>query len=297
MKHILQLFTVLLLFTTALMAQPQYFNYDAANGTNNSFPFNVATGKTTQTLYLPGEFAQPTPAPSGDITKIYFQANTGGSVTYTQLTIKMGLTTDTDLPVGAWYTGPMTTVFDSTNFTYGGNAGDFAGITLETPFAYDNTKSLVIEVTQCGHSGSGIIIRWTSAPGIKRNAGPLTPGSCPHIWGNQQNYYTHTGLDINTTVGIDPVNGNIPDKFSLEQNYPNPFNPSTTISFSLPKSDFVTLMVYDALGGVVQELLKQQVNAGTYEVKFDASSLSSGMYFYTLTAGEVTSTKKMVLVK
>jgi hypothetical protein len=289
---------ILLIFSAVtLLAQPQYYNYNTANGTNNSFPFNVNTGKTTQTLYLPGEFAQPTPAPSGDITAVYFQANTGGATTYTQLTIKMGLTTDTDLPTGAWYTGPMTTVLDSANFFYGGGAGEFCKITLQTPFAYDNTKGLVIEVTQCGHSGSGIIIRWTSAPGIKRNAGPLTPGSCPHLWGNQQNYYTHTGLDINTAVGIDPVSGTIPDNYSLEQNYPNPFNPSTDIKFSIPKQGFTTLVVYNILGEVAATLVNQELNAGIYYYNFNAADLPSGVYIYRLTVNDFSETKKLMLLK
>ncbi len=286
------------IFTTVtLHAQPQYFNYDVSNGTNNSFPFNVTTGKTTQTLYLPGAFTQPTPAPSGDITKIYFQPNTGGSTTYTRFTIKMGLTTDIDLPTGGWYTGSLTTVFDSTGFFLSGSAGQFTGIALQTPFVYDNTKSLIVEINQCGHSGSGIIIRYTILSGNKRSAGPLSPGSCPHLWGNQNGYSTHTGIDVNPIVGINPISGNIPNSFILEQNYPNPFNPVTSIRFSIPKSNFVTIKIYDAIGNEVGKPVNDQVNAGTYEVKFDASQLSSGVYFYTLIAGDFTSTKKMALIK
>ncbi len=295
--HILAGF--LLIFTSVILqAQPQYYNYNAATN-NNAFPFNSlnATGKSTQTLYLPGAFNQPTASPSGNITKIYFQASTTASATYTQLIIKMGLTTDIDLPTSAWYTGTMTTVFDHTSYTLSGTSGQFSAIILDTPFYYDSTKSLVVEISQCGYSGTGINVHYTILSGLKRSAGPLNAMSCPHGWGNQNNYSTHTGIDVNTILGIDPISGNIPNKFSLEQNYPNPFNPVTSIRFSIPKSNFVTLKIYDAIGNVVGEPVNDQVTAGTYEVKFDASQLSSGVYFYTLKAGDFTSTKKMALIK
>ncbi|MGE5439510.1 MAG: CHRD domain-containing protein [Bacteroidota bacterium] len=88
-----------------------------------------------------------------------------------------------------------------------------------------------------------------------------------------------------------------PEKFALEQNYPNPFNPSTSIRFTLPASGFVNLTIYNMLGQRVQMLMNQQMNAGSYEVKFDASALPSGMYIYRLSAGENVSVKKMMLLK
>jgi len=110
-KCALAVLVLLFVFSSNLLAQPQYYNFNTASG-SNVFPFGTlpATGKTTQTLYLPGAFVQPSPAPGGNITKIYFQSVAAGSPTYTQLTIKMGLTSDVDLPVGAWYTGTLTTV-------------------------------------------------------------------------------------------------------------------------------------------------------------------------------------------
>ncbi len=88
-----------------------------------------------------------------------------------------------------------------------------------------------------------------------------------------------------------------PDKFSLAQNYPNPFNPSTAIKFTIPESGNVRLDVYNTLGQKVASILNEQKNAGTYTVNFDASSLSSGIYLYMLTAGERTSSKKMIYLK
>ena len=90
---------------------------------------------------------------------------------------------------------------------------------------------------------------------------------------------------------------NSPTEFSLEQNYPNPFNPSTTIGFSIPERSFVTLKVYDMLGREVEVLISEQKESGNYQIGFNASDLSSGIYYYTLTTGNFTSTKKMSLVK
>jgi hypothetical protein len=89
----------------------------------------------------------------------------------------------------------------------------------------------------------------------------------------------------------------IPDQFTLSQNYPNPFNPSTMINFALPVSGMVTLKVYDMVGREVATLVNSYTNAGSYSVSFDASQLSSGMYFYKLQSGEFAQVKKMMLVK
>jgi hypothetical protein len=97
-----------------------------------------------------------------------------------------------------------------------------------------------------------------------------------------------------------------PKEFSLEQNYPNPFNPSTRIEFIVPanviesetkKFQLVTLKVYDVLGNEIATLVNEEKPAGSYDVKFDASQLSSGIYFYKLKAGSFVGTKKMLLLK
>jgi len=88
-----------------------------------------------------------------------------------------------------------------------------------------------------------------------------------------------------------------PTKFSLEQNYPNPFNPSTTIKYSIKKNDLVTLKVYDILGKEVAALINENQEAGNYSVKFNASNLPSGIYFYRLKSGSFSSTKKLILLK
>ncbi|NWG28045.1 MAG: TIGR03790 family protein [Ignavibacteriaceae bacterium] len=89
----------------------------------------------------------------------------------------------------------------------------------------------------------------------------------------------------------------VPNKFELYQNYPNPFNPVTTIKYDIIKSKDVKLAVYDILGREVATLVNEQQQPGSYEVKFDASNVSSGIYFYQLKAGDFIDTKKMILIK
>jgi hypothetical protein len=90
---------------------------------------------------------------------------------------------------------------------------------------------------------------------------------------------------------------NTPGKFSLYQNYPNPFNPSTTIKFDIPEKSNVKLQVYDILGKVVDIMIDQVLEAGSYSYTYANKNLSSGVYFYQLTAGDFSEVKKMSLIK
>ncbi|MCF8305797.1 MAG: DUF1939 domain-containing protein [Ignavibacteriales bacterium] len=89
----------------------------------------------------------------------------------------------------------------------------------------------------------------------------------------------------------------VPSKFSLEQNYPNPFNPSTNISFSLAEIGFTQLKVYDVLGREVSVLVNEIMKPGTYTIRFNASGISSGVYFYSLTQNGASTVKKLMLLK
>jgi len=88
-----------------------------------------------------------------------------------------------------------------------------------------------------------------------------------------------------------------PITFSLGQNYPNPFNPSTTIKYSMPSSEFVTLKVYDVLGNEVAALVNEEKQEGIFDIKLNATTLPSGTYFYQLKAGSFVETKKMILLR
>ncbi len=90
---------------------------------------------------------------------------------------------------------------------------------------------------------------------------------------------------------------NVVADYALEQNYPNPFNPATTISYQIPKDGQVTIKIFDALGRKVSTLVDEFKPSGQYTVKFDASHLSSGIYFYSIKSGDYTAVKKMALIK
>jgi len=96
---------------------------------------------------------------------------------------------------------------------------------------------------------------------------------------------------------IKVVSSAIPTQYNLNQNYPNPFNPTTTIQYSIPKSGLVTIKIYNILGQQLRILVNQVLNAGTYNVSFDASALNSGVYFYSLSVDNFTQVKKMMLLK
>ena len=102
--------------------------------------------------------------------------------------------------------------------------------------------------------------------------------------------------DFDASVGVDNKNG-IPTVYELAQNYPNPFNPSTKIKFSLPENGMVTLKLYDILGREVATLINEELPASYQTVDFNASNLSTGIYFYRLQVNDFTSVKKMILMK
>jgi len=102
------------------------------------------------------------------------------------------------------------------------------------------------------------------------------------------------GPDLPTDIKRE---ADIVDNYYLQQNYPNPFNPATTIKYQIPELSFVTIRVFDVLGNEIATLVNEEKPAGSYDVEFDASSLSSGIYFYGLQAGSYIETKKMVLMK
>jgi thiol-disulfide isomerase/thioredoxin len=113
---------------------------------------------------------------------------------------------------------------------------------------------------------------------------------------NHEVFNSGRPANINIT-GKQTYSNEIPGSFTLMQNYPNPFNPSTFIAFTVPKDVYVSLKVYDILGNEVKTLVDGNHKAGTYNIFFDGSELSSGIYLYKLRAGDFTETKKMMLVK
>lgn len=154
---------------------------------------------------------------------------------------------------------------------------------------------------------------WTSGTTITKNLNYVIPADpqVSNVNNTMINIFVYkVGASISTaspvqqaiktsvtgTTGISN-NNSIAEDYTLSQNYPNPFNPSTTFTFSVPKSGNVTLKVYDMLGNEIANYFDGFLNSGSYSVVVDGSSMASGVYFYTLTAGDFTASKKMVLSK
>jgi len=234
MKKIL-LSLVFLVMTTSLLAQPQYYNWQNGGTSSNTFPFGQTAGKGVNWLFLPGAFANPTPLPAGnEITKVYFFVTTGGSRTYTNFHILMAQTTLTNLTSGSFYAGPWDTVYFNASLPQTWTSTSWSiPITLDTPYPYDPTKSLVVFVGQCGGPGSGMYIRQNTSPGgIKR---VWSVGGCP--------FTPYAGGDAST------VNFGVDVQLSVPQHYnynttggPNsfPFNqgPGKRIQTLIKAGDF-----------------------------------------------------------
>ncbi len=112
---------------------------------------------------------------------------------------------------------------------------------------------------------------------------------------------TAVTLDANSVTSPTEItgveNGLVPQEFALFQNYPNPFNPSTKIKFALPAEIYLTLSVYNIIGEKITEIFNGKINEGYHEMMFNASELSSGVYFYKIESENFNSTKKMILMK
>ncbi len=143
--------------------------------------------------------------------------------------------------------------------------------------------------------------RLTNNPSVSEIPSVTVSGQAVHvIWtderdGNREIYYKRD--PTGNPLGIISISSEIPGGFSLSQNYPNPFNPGTIIRFQINKLSNVKLVVYDIQGRQITELINLKMNAGTYEIDWNASNFPSGVYYYKLSAGEYSETRKMVLVK
>jgi len=162
----------------------------------------------------------------------------------------------------------------------------------------------------------GDIVKWTNNSGthnVRANddsffSGPAAPApwEFTHTFNAVGDfpYYCepHQGMGMTGTIIVqEPVS--VPDdeliteEFELKQNYPNPFNPSTRINYAILSASFVNLKVYDIIGNEIAVLVNEEKQAGNYQIDFDATELTGGIYFYQLLTGPFVETKKMILIK
>jgi photosystem II stability/assembly factor-like uncharacterized protein len=168
------------------------------------------------------------------------------------------------------------------------NAGGITGLGSEWWVAPQSTA-----VYFSGNNGSTWATQYTAPDGAFYHITYSRTGNT--VWGVRSNgKISRYGTPL---TGITPVTVNVPDNYSMLQNYPNPFNPVTKIEFAIPKSGLVLLKVYDLLGREVASLVNAEKNAGSYIVDFDASNLTSGIYFYKLEVNGYTDVKKMTILK
>ena len=199
---------------------------------------------------------------------------------------------------------------------------------LDAATAYESGSFLPVELTSftAKQSAAGVELKWATATEINFSSFEIEKkSSYTKSWqtissikasGNSSGPRKYAFTDKNATPGknnyrlrivdndgsydysnIVEASISAPDKFMLGQNYPNPFNPSTVITYSLPSPSNVKLILYNAIGITVRVLENEFKEAGNYSLNFNASKLSSGIYFYRLQAGSFNETKKMMMLK
>jgi hypothetical protein len=269
------------------------------NGANWFKPSNTPVFVSSLTVngnyVFAGDWANPYVYVSSDNGSNWTLVPTGG----TEVSVILALTVkDNIIFAGADNTG----IYQSSNngLSWSKNSLEVGGITCFTVkdnyiFAGD---FLFCKLYMTTNNGSSWLLK---SQGL---------GSQLSVWSiGINNSYVFAGTDSSVwrrpyseVIRVNSISTVVPSKFSLSQSYPNPFNPSTNIRYTIPsnvkgKMSNVKLVVFDILGKEIATLVNEKQNAGTYEAIFDGSGLTSGFYFYRLTCGDFSETRKMVLIK
>jgi len=212
-------------------------------------------------------------------------------------------------PVDSLFSASFTLTFTNTTYlAYNGiQAGNFLG---GSPFLFaepssDRVSIAITSIPSVGpSSGSGVLVKvffriTGTVPAQTENYFNIIKAFGYKPRGDTIRFYPQESMMI-IQAATEVEEGELnPEEFSLNQNYPNPFNPNTSISFTLPKSTEVSLVVYDLMGNLVATLVEERMEKGFHTIEFNSSkyNLSSGVYLYKLKTPEFTSIKKMVLLK
>jgi hypothetical protein len=262
--------------------------------------FNTKTNTWTTATSLPIPLSMSGGGIYGDTIYIFCGATTGGTYVancYKGVINSANITQITWTALPNYPTGSMTRMA-STFVKVGNSAGIACAFGAISGAALSSAANLWNICTQSWQT----LTAGSLARSNLRGAG-LRDSSLYCVAG-----YTTTGVGNVSKLTFSTIDGNclitsinnqstIPVEFSLSQNYPNPFNPVTKIEYSLPKVGFVKLTVYDILGKEINVLVNENKLPGNYIIDFDASNLSSGVYFYKITSGNFSDMKKMFLIK
>ncbi len=179
-------------------------------------------------------------------------------------------------------------------------SGDFYGVSLfnvdSSQIWYWATQKKIFKSTNDGANWSEMSINLIE-PEFIRAVSFKKIGNKFYGWVGTNTGKLFKISELINPIGIYQITTEIPKSYSLSQNYPNPFNPVTKIKFEVPKSGNVRLSVYDALGKEIRLLVNESLQAGVYETDFDATDMPSGIYFYRMSSGNFSETKKMVVIK
>lgn len=255
--------------------------------TSNSF----AWGETKFANQLTGYIEAPN----------YFAKTTDGGVSWTRLLFEGS---NQDFHFINEQTGWVASENVMKKTVNGGNSWTYSPLPINFPYS---VKFLNQNIGWCvGSTGASGVISRTINGGINWTVQKVESNNVYYdisFVNSEKGWASGNGIISSTSngnlVSVSQTSSNLPEQFSLQQNYPNPFNPSTAIRYEIKNSGFVSLKVYDMLGNETASLVNEKQNAGRYAVDFNSTeyNLPSGMYFYTLSAGEFKETRKMVLIK
>jgi hypothetical protein len=253
-----------------------------------------------RTIFLTsgGEYLRPVIAikqsPRGVNKSIMITCTKDGNAKYHR-SLNSGVTWDLDFTLDQRSPAPPTTRWTYVSTDTLGTTGDFI-----TVFSNNNSDSVNIRRGQSGSLGTTTYkvnsedLTTTNPPicAIYRTGTTLSSTVSYYAWGPKDVYYDAEHLVTSIDDSGEPIT-----KFELFQNYPNPFNPSTTIKYSVPTSSLVKIKVFNTLGQEIAELVNKEHQTGNFEVTFDATNFSSGIYFYRLESDNFVQTQKMILIK
>jgi len=207
-------------------------------------------------------------------------------------------TTGNAAPKGKISAAPWNVVYDTTRSgdtsSYYVAIMNYGNATLTVSSVTSNSTAFVVESSPASIAAGELAyakVKFKPTSPFTLYSGTLTIANSDLV-----KTVTLTGVS-GQTLGIEQLGSTVPSSYSLNQNYPNPFNPETNIEFSLPKSSFVNLSVFDISGKLVSTLVESSLSAGKYNYRFTSEGLSSGVYFYKLVAGDFMDVKRLMIVK